>query len=137
MPPILEDCNLPPTRKFCNVPAEIPSSFLTSFPFIHSFIGFGLNVANNFFISSNNSSLNCCRSSFVITSIAITHDFQAHNNFSISATCSLICLSSFPGHRHCSFSALLFFYLVSGPASVLLFSPAFLPASDLCPQIAH
>jgi hypothetical protein len=79
MPPTLLERNLPATLKRWMVFEDIFRSLRTWEFFNHGFIGsgfFGLSISFKSFISS---SLNCWRSSFVTTSIAILHSFRCKN----------------------------------------------------------
>src|SRR5690606_9795580 len=79
LPPTLRYGNVPPARRFCNVPGDTPSSLRTSALFSHSLskLSFALlpMICLNF---SSISRLNCRRSSRVMMSISISLSLYFH-----------------------------------------------------------
>ena len=83
VPPTFRNGKLPLIRRFCNVPGEILSIFLTSALLNHDLFEVALLVFKIFCISFSISVLNCCKSSIVIISIFIISSF--HSDICINA----------------------------------------------------
>jgi len=76
MPPTLDDFSCPLIRKFCKLPGEIPSNFLTSLPFNQGFLSTLGASASSVLISDNNWTRNSSKSARVIKSISIRVTFS-------------------------------------------------------------